>query len=87
MTTEEIEYHDWKVTSFTENAERKKKSIESYYLNRWYDEVADVTFKTYIYEIKSSIEEHVQRFYPSKNIWLDMRINHLKIAHIGSMYK
>lgn len=57
LQTEEIEYHDWEVTNFMSNNDRLNKSITSYYLNIWYPFVENITFKTYIYPIISTIKE------------------------------
>lgn len=50
MILEEIELYDWKIKPCTTPEERKHKSVQAYYLNAWYDDVKDITFKTYIYD-------------------------------------
>ncbi len=50
---EAIEYNDWGVFASDTMSERKEKSIQSYYLDRTYSLVKDITFPTVFY---SSIE-------------------------------
>lgn len=57
MILEEVEFHDWKITSDMSTEERKQKSIQAYYLNEWYDKVKDITFETHIYENINDISE------------------------------
>lgn len=55
-TLEKIELDDWHVDNTTPNETRREKSISSYYLNCWYHQVEDITFKTHIYLINNSLE-------------------------------
>lgn len=47
---EEIEYHDWGVTYDMDNAERRQRSIEAYWLPKWYSKIEDLTFPTQFYK-------------------------------------
>jgi len=49
MILEELEYDDWRIVPNMSEEQRKEQSIETYYLNNWYEHVRDITFNTYIY--------------------------------------
>lgn len=49
MLLEEIEFNDWKILPSDNNNDRFKKSVEAYWLNNWYDQMKDITPKTFIY--------------------------------------
>jgi len=50
MDIEEIEKHDWDILPHMDDQERYEKSISAYWLDRWYDKVADLTFETQFYK-------------------------------------
>lgn len=54
MLIEEQELNDWSITPDMSNEQRRAKSIEAYWLDRWYEKVKDITFPTFIY---NSIDE------------------------------
>jgi hypothetical protein len=51
---EEYELADWGITPHMNNNERKQKSIQAYYFDKWYDKVKDVTFESYIYKVDTT---------------------------------
>lgn len=53
MLVEEMESHDWKVDTLDKSdyEGKKSKSVSSYYLPEWYDQMSDLTFKTYMYKL------------------------------------
>ncbi len=54
---EEMEKHDWDITPQMSNAERKQKSISSYYLPAWYEKIRDWTCKTFFYSLEELPEK------------------------------
>lgn len=61
---EDIEYYDWKIDNSMSDDERRQKSIEAYYLNEWYEKVKDITFETYIYPIKDTLDNACPNILP-----------------------
>ncbi|XWV24835.1 putative ORFan [Tupanvirus deep ocean] len=57
QSIELTEFMDWSITNSMDNLTRKNKSIEAYYLDKWYDQVKEITFRTYIYPIENNIED------------------------------
>ena len=64
LFVEEIELHDWGVDNNANNEKRREKSIVSYYLNKWYSKIEDLTFQTYIYPINTTLEEACPEILP-----------------------
>ncbi|XWV26082.1 putative orfan [Tupanvirus soda lake] len=63
---EATEFRDWSITNDMDNTTRKNKSIEAYYLEKWYECVKEITFSTYIYPIKTCIEDTCPEILPFK---------------------
>ncbi len=57
MDIEKQEYQDWNVFPDTENEIRRQQSIQSYWLDVWYDKMKDITFPTIIYNSIDEIPE------------------------------
>lgn len=57
MFIEDQEFDDWKITPEMDNTTRKQKSIEAYWLDRWYEQMKDITFPTVIYNSTDTIPD------------------------------
>lgn len=57
ISIEDQEFHDWKITPEMDNIARKNKSIEAYWLNKWYQKMENITFKTYFYNTFDEIPD------------------------------
>lgn len=57
MFIEEQELEDWNITPNMSFAERKQKSIEAYWLDKWYDKMKSITFPTYLYYSENDIPD------------------------------
>lgn len=49
MSIEDYEINDWGIQPQDDGDTRKQKSIQAYYLDRWYDKISTITYKTIIY--------------------------------------
>ena len=52
-----IESRDWKIDNRMDNNQRLRLSTSAYYLDRWYNDVKDLTFETVIVPITTSLED------------------------------
>lgn len=57
MFIEEQELSDWGILPQMDLIERKQKSIQAYWLDRWYDKMSSITFPTHIYESENEIPD------------------------------
>ena len=57
MFIEEQEYQDWNVTPDMSNDQRKTNSIQAYWLDKWYEKMAPITFPTVMYFTVDDIPE------------------------------
>ena len=57
MFIEDQEFEDWNITPNMDCKERKQKSIQAYWLDKWYEKMKSVTFPTYFYNSESEIPD------------------------------
>jgi len=61
---EESEQQDWGVNNYDNYDQRFKKSIEAYYLDKYYDKLKDFTYKTIFYNITDTLENAIPEILP-----------------------
>lgn len=64
---EKIEFCDWDIKIDDDAQTRRKKSIEAYYLPKWYDKIREYTFETSIYPIITTLDDACPNVLPYEN--------------------